>query len=112
MAYGNLLGITGHYDQHSLMNSNPSQNMSGSMYGQNAMTFSQQAQQQYNQALAAQHHASISQLGKWRDTAPKWMFDGQVLTVEDFGKRVFGEDTPELTIFLLKYKDVDTNKKD
>ncbi len=55
------------------------------------------------QAIAAQHAAQISQLGRPRPPY-QWMVDGDPLTFEQFVERVFPEDTPERTFFLLKYK--------
>lgn len=36
----------------------------------------------------------------------KWVFNGQPMTVSDFATRVYGEDTPERTMFLLQYAEI------
>ena len=34
---------------------------------------------------------------------PNWVIDGQVVSFEEFTDRLFPEDTPEKTVFLLRY---------
>ena len=34
----------------------------------------------------------------------KWMFDGVPMDINQFADQVFGDDTPEKTLFLLKHK--------
>jgi hypothetical protein len=36
----------------------------------------------------------------------KWMFNGKVMTIEEFAEKVYG-DTPEATHFLLKHKGIE-----
>lgn len=80
--------------------------MSG-ILGQQSSVINPAAAQQMTpaaaQAIAAQHAAQISQLGRPRPPY-QWMVDGDPLTFEQFVERVFPEDTPERTFFLLKYK--------
>jgi hypothetical protein len=67
-----------------------------------------QAQMNSQQAWAAAQQAHIQQLGRYNQAlAPQWMINGRTMSIEDFGKEMFGDDTPELTMFLLKYKDVE-----
>ena len=63
------------------------------------------------QAFAAQHN-HMKQAYNQVFEAKRWMINGQAMDIEEFGKELFGDDTPELTMFLLKYKDVDTKIKD
>lgn len=64
-----------------------------------------QAQQLVNQMAAQQMMQQYN-----RALSPQWMIDGRVMSIEEFGKEMFGEDTPELTFFLLKYKDIEEKK--
>lgn len=76
-----------------MANSNPYQNAYAQMGNQ--------------QAWAAQQ-AQIQQLGRYNQALmPRWMINGRTMSLEDFGREMFGDDTPELTMFLLKYKDVE-----
>lgn len=54
----------------------------------------QQAQQQYNQTIANLGRPMFQ---------PKWMIDGREMSMEQFANELFGDDTPEKTMFLLKY---------
>lgn len=66
--------------------------------------------QQGNPNIAA-HQAQIQQLGRYNQAlAPRWMIDGRAMSIEEFGKEMFGDDTPELTFFLLKYKNIEEKK--
>ena len=51
----------------------------------------QQAMQNYNQQVMA-------------GFSNKWMFDGVTMDIDQFADQVFGADTPEKTMFLLKHK--------
>lgn len=94
-------------------------------------TFSQQAQQQYQQAqnqapgmslsqLAAQSYNQFgnaynayAQLGQQAQMAAQqstyshhmWVWNGVAMDVASFAQHAYG-DTPEATHFILKYKDV------
>ena len=58
-----------------------------------------------NQSLYQQQMSgygqSIANLG--RPLQPLWMIDGRVLSMEQFADELFGVDTPERTMFILKY---------
>lgn len=68
-------------------------NSQGNLNYANQVAAQQQLMNQYNRALS-----------------PKWVIDGRVMSIEEFGKEMFGEDTAELTFFLLKYKDIEEKK--
>lgn len=99
--FGNLFGSASAnaaaqsvFGQASATNPNALQNA----YNARGMT------QQASAALAQQYsQAQISQLGRWRDSYPQWMIDGRAVSIEEFANIVYGEDTPEKTMFLLKY---------
>ena len=42
---------------------------------------------------------------------PTWVFNGQPMTLSDFATRVYGEDTPERTMFLLQYAEINQGEK-
>ena len=60
--------------------------------------------QQQNSIIAQQQAAA--QLQQWiQQQRPKrWMFNGVAMTFEEFVSTMFPEDTPEKTMFILKYK--------
>lgn len=93
MSYGGIFG--GLFGQQT-MASNPSQlqNAQQNMYANSQAT--QTLQHAYTQA-------QLSHLGRWRDTAPEWMWNGQIVTLEAFATLAYGDDTPEKTMFILKY---------
>ena len=67
-----------------------------------------------NQQAYAAQQAQIQQLGRVNQAlAPRWMINGRAMDIESFGREMFGEDTPELTMFLLKYAEqvIDTKEK-
>jgi hypothetical protein len=70
---------------------------------QNAMA--QQAAQNVQQGLgimSAGSYQGISQPMRWNPTL-RWMVDGVMLEFKDFVDIVFPEDTPDKTMFVLKY---------
>lgn len=85
--------------------------LGGLMGAQNsASSFSSQAQAQYNQAIANQSLSQYQQsmanniAGLGRPLyRPRWMIDGREMSIEQFADELFGADTPEKTMFLLKY---------
>jgi hypothetical protein len=56
-----------------------------------------------NSFKATKVQQQISQLGQWKDPVPEWMWNGQVVNIQTFATLAYGDDTPEKTIFLLKY---------
>lgn len=54
----------------------------------------------YHQQLG-NYGQNIANLG--RPIQPLWMIDGRVMSMEKFADELFGVDTPERTMFLLKY---------
>ena len=71
-------------------------------YGQHNQQMSQLGimnNQQYAQQALARQYAAQQQ----RAFEPaRWVIDGRTLSIEDFAIELFG-DTPERTMFLLKY---------
>ena len=57
-----------------------------------------QAQQASSQAALARQYAQAQQ----QAAAPLWMINGRSMSIQDFANELFG-DTPERTMFLLKY---------
>ena len=53
--------------------------------------------QAMNQSLQQQYARAQQQI------IPMWMIDGKTMTIEEFANEVYGDDTPEKTMFLLKY---------
>lgn len=67
-----------------------------------------QQQQAYTpaQAAAAQQQAAVNQFNQYmqqRQEQRRWMIDGEPMTFKEFADRLFPEDTPERTMFFLKY---------
>jgi hypothetical protein len=90
MAMGNVWGSgTG-----GIVYNNQAQNGYGS--------FSRQAANQYNQALAAQQQ--IQNLGKTRQRK-RFMIEGREMDLLEFANTLFPEDCPEKTYILLKFKE-------
>jgi hypothetical protein len=88
------------------------------------LTFSQMAQQQYNNTHAGQrmmqqsyHQTNNLQQNQLLNSynrvfeAKRWMINGQAMDIEEFGKELFGDDTPELTMFLLRYAEKGNDEK-
>lgn len=70
----------------------------GSMWTQLQQGYNQQQNASaYQQAL---HGLSPAVQGI---STPKWMFDGEWVSLNEFANRVYGEDTSSKTMFLLKY---------
>lgn len=86
-----------------LYNSNAAQSLGmaqglGQAIGGGAMNqWQAQSQAQMSSAYAAQAYAQIQR------KAPKWMFDGKMMSFKEFVDAVFPEDTPEKTMFILKH---------
>jgi hypothetical protein len=89
----------------SVMGSNISGALGSSMNNalQNSMNFNQQAAQQYNAIMAqkAQYNAN-------RQTY-EWVWNGHPVTITEFAELAYG-DSPQRTMFLLKYSDKKENK--
>lgn len=69
---------------------------SSSGYGMaNAGALSQQQQ--------AMLHQQYQQAQMQAFQKPQWVIDGQVVSFQEFTDRLFPEDTPEKTVFLLRY---------
>ena len=75
----------------------------------NAQQNNAYAQLGNQQAYAAQQQA-LQQAYNRTFEPKKWRLNGRDMDLEEFGREMFGEDTPELTMFLLKYKDVEHKK--
>lgn len=60
------------------------------------------AQQAYNVGMTGM---SQGQLNAQSWTPPRWMFNGKMMTFQEFVDAVFPEDTPEKTAFVLKYSE-------
>ena len=81
----------------------------GHMAQQNAAQASQyglaQNQQAYaqQQAMGAQQAMSSGQANYGNANLPKWMIDGKIMNFKEFMDTIFPDDTPEKTMFLLKY---------
>ena len=59
------------------------------------------AQQSAMAQQQAQHMGGLANQNAYQ--SPKWMFDGVLVEFRDFVDLVFPEDTPEKTLFVLKY---------
>ena len=59
------------------------------------------AQQSAMAQQQAQHMGGLANQNAYQ--SPKWMFDGVLVEFKDFVDLVFPEDTPEKTLFVLKY---------
>ena len=73
----------------------------GSLGAQAQQAQNMSAQQQYAQA----QNMAAQQLGNFQQpyAVPQWMFNGKVMTLEEFATALYGEVSPEKTMFLLKY---------
>ena len=63
--------------------------------------FNMAAQQQSNYLAQQAMHNYYNQQTMAMN---KWMFDGVPMDINEFADQVFGADTPEKTMFLLKHK--------
>jgi hypothetical protein len=91
----------------------PSQNQSNaqSQYGQYGQYMGTHPGQTHlhNTIMAAAQQQGIANLGRpIYQTSARWMIDGRVMSMEQFADELFGNDTPEKTMFLLKYSKADT----
>jgi hypothetical protein len=62
-----------------------------------------------NQGQMAQNHAAWMAQQAQRQAytqavPPKWMINGKIMSITEFADELFG-DTPQRTLFLLKYSD-------
>lgn len=71
----------------------------GAQQAQNSMSFSQQAAQQYNAVMAQQQTKHNTN----RQTYA-WVWNGEPLSITEFAQLAYG-DSPQRTMFLLKYSD-------
>lgn len=63
---------------------------------------------QNQQSLQRQYMAAQQQAWMPKD----WVIDGMAYSMEEFANKLFGDDTPEKTMFLLKYAKDNTKNKD
>lgn len=95
------------------MSGNSLGNLGIAAYSGNPAQAYNQALGNYNGSLAQQSGASLAQqqhqqaygiagLGQ-QMYRPQWMIDGREMSIQQFANELFGEDTPEKTMFLLKY---------
>ena len=91
-------------------------NLFGGMFGSSAAASTTGAglqnaynpyQQQYG--LASQYHSQQALANQYAAQQrhafepPKWVIDGRSVSINEFANELYGEDTPEKTLFLLKY---------
>ena len=91
-AQGGLFGsAVGAATNHLGIGHNPASNQGQHLGQMNQAAYQSQLQQMhaYNQARQMQ--------------APQWVFNGRAMSFEDFVDAVWPEDTPEKTMFVLKY---------
>lgn len=62
----------------------------------------QQHQNWLGQQAMHNYHNQAAMSAAWQPS--KWMFDGVPMDINEFADQVFGADTPEKTMFLLKHK--------
>jgi len=91
-----------------MMSHNPSGAWAAQVGYASPLTQGQAAAQQqamYNQAMnqsaILNHYASQQAIGRWQ---AEWVLNGEILTFKDFINKIWPEDCPEKTFFVLKYK--------
>lgn len=85
------IGATGHMAQQ-----NAAQATQYGLAQNSAQAQAMAAQQAYGANMAAGHSQ------QWRPP-PKWMFDGKFMEFDEFVEKMFPEDTPAKTMFVLQY---------
>lgn len=81
--------------------------MSGALGGSIANAAQQANYNPYaNQGMIAQHQAAYmaQQQAYTAAMKPEWMIAGKAMSITEFANELFG-DTPQRTMFLLKYSD-------
>jgi delta 1-pyrroline-5-carboxylate dehydrogenase len=69
----------------------------------NYQYYAQQASQAQQQA--AQNMSQGSYVGQTPWQAPKWMFNGTILSSIDMANAIWPDDCPDKTAFVLKYSE-------